>query len=130
MLKQALIVALMIFANFAYAEDYFLEIEKTCSSEGSQLVFECKAVKSERHMIFSENGAWYGKNTSSVRQLKVVLNDANILVLENPVLFSGTDTIHIIKGTSKFYWSQFAYSDLLHQSEATVRYGSVIKVVK
>ena len=117
-------------STFARAEEYFLEIEKACLSEGSQLAFECKTVQSERHLIFSENGVWYGKNSSTARQLKVIFNDAHILVLENPVSFSGTDTIHIIKSTRKFYWSQFAYSDILLQSEATVKYGSVVKVVK
>jgi hypothetical protein len=130
MRKLVPIAILTMVGVFACAEEYFLEIEKVCSSEGNQLTFECKVVKSERHLIFSESGFWYRRNSTTARNLKVVLNDAHILVLENPVLFSGTDTIHIIKRTGKFYWSQFAYSDILLQSEATVKYGSVVKVAK
>ena len=112
------------------AEEYFLEIEKVCSSTGNKLEFSCEKKTGERHVIFLESGKWYGRNPSNARELSVVRNDEFILVLENPVSFSGTDRIHLFKATGKFYWSQFAYSELLEESEATVKYGSVVEVVK
>ncbi len=111
------------------AEEYFLEIEKACSSSSSGLNFECEA-KKDRQLIFSENGKWYGRNPDNIRELSIVKSDDYILVLENPVYFSGTDRIHLLKATGKFYWSQFAYSEVLEESEAHVKYGSIVKVEK
>lgn len=118
-----------IFMTPVFAQDYFLEIEKVCHSSGSRLKFECKN-KTQREQIFSQNLKWYGRNEDDVKELKVLKEDEYILVLANPVLFSGADLIHIIKPTGKFYWVQVAYSEVLNESETTTKYGNLIKIAK
>jgi hypothetical protein len=129
-MRNLLIFILFAFSTAVYCEDFFLEIEKSCTTSGNKLEFKCTTKKGERHLIFSKNGKWFGRNANNARELAVVKNDKYILVLENPVYFSGTDRIFLLKATGKFYWAQFAYSDVLNESEGTVKYGSIVKVVK
>lgn len=129
-LRYLAVILTIGLSSQVFAEEYFLEIEKVCSSTGNKLEFSCEKKTDERQLIFFENGKWYGRNPSNARELSVVRNDDFILVLDNPISFSGTDRIHLLKATGKFYWSQFAYSDLLEESEATVKYGSIVEVVK
>lgn len=128
-MKNLISTLILALSTSVVAQDYFLEIEKVCHSSGSELKFECKG-KIQREQIFSQNKKWYGRNENDVQELKIVKEDEYILVLANPVLFSGTDLIHIIKPTNKFYWVQVAYSEVLNESETTTKYGSLIKIAK
>ena len=112
-MRNLLVFILFAIPINALSEEYFLEIEKVCFSYGDKLEFTCETKKDERKLIFSENGKWYGRNPDNAQELSVIKNDEYILVLENPVYFSGTDRIHLIKATGKFYWSVFAYSGSL-----------------
>ena len=127
-----LLLAFITFSSAINAAEYFLEFEQECSTSGNTLDFKCVKSTEERVVIFFQNKKWYGKNPESgtVWELDVVKADQYILVLNNPVFFSGTSVIHILKATGKFYMSEFAYSSFLEENEATVRYGSIRKVNK
>ena len=131
-MKYFLILLALLFTSTASADDYFLEIEKSCTATGNKLNFKCEKSAEERVLIFNEGNNWYGKNPKgeSVWELGVIKTDEYILVLNNPVFFSGTSVLHLMKATGKFYWSEFAYSDILEENDATVRYGTFSKVNK
>ena len=112
-----------------YAGEHFLEIEQSCTTTGNRIAFKCES-KSKKVSIFSQNGKWFGRNPGSdnVWQLAVLKEDQNILVLDNPVFFSGKSIIYLMKPTRRFYWSEFAYSDILKEQEGTVRHGRVLEI--
>jgi len=126
-MRKIIAILLICFSLPVLAQEYFLEIEKICSATGNKLEISCKD-KNEKEKIFFDQGQWYGRNLQNVTKLKIIKEDEYILVLENPVLFIGTDQIHIMKKTGKFYWSQFAYSEILNENEATIQYGSLTKI--
>jgi len=130
-MKHFLFLSALIFSVPAIANDFFLELEKQCMSTGNQLNFKCDKIN-QRVIIFLEGSNWYGKNpeNGSTWELEVLKADKYILVLNNPVFFSGTSVLHLMKDTGKFYWSEFAYSDILEENEATVSYGTISKVHK
>lgn len=128
-------VALIIAAgsNASYADDFFLEIEKSCMTTGAGISFKCKP-KSERVALFTHGGKWYGRDTSgndvNVFELKILANDENILVLDYPVIYSGKSIIYIFKKVPRFYWTEFAYSDVFDKEEGTVSSGRFLRVNK
>jgi len=113
-----------------FAQEYFLEIEKSCTSSGDKLEFKCHKSKKQKLSLFDNNGKWYGRNADAdnVWNLNILKDDPNILILENPVFFSGKSIIYIMKPTKRFYWSEFAYSEILNEQEATIEYGRIIEV--
>ena len=133
-MKTIFFLAALMFTQAIIAEEYFLEFYKTCSTTGNKLDFKCKKSKSERVLIFTENNKWYGKNsekgTGSIWELSIVKSDQHVLILDNPVFFSGTSVIHLMKTAGNFYWSEFAYSEILKEMEGTVRYGKISKINK
>ncbi|MBP1152806.1 hypothetical protein [Methylocaldum sp. RMAD-M] len=123
-------LSLILITSQVLGVEYFLEIERSCSTTGDKLDFKCEKKDGEKFSIFSQNGRWFGRNPNSddLWKLTVLKDDKHILVLDNPVLFSGESVIYIMKPTRRFYWSEFAYSDILNEQEGTVRYGRVLSV--
>lgn len=111
------------------ATEYFLERQNSCTTQ-SKLELKCEKDE-ERVLIFNDGPIWYGKNPDGgdIWKLRVRKSDEYILVLENPVLFSGTSIIYIMKKTGEFYWSEAAYSNYFNKGEFTVRHG-VVRVVR
>jgi hypothetical protein len=131
-MKIVLILLAILYVTSASATDLFLDFETECSSTGKSLKFVCEKSKKERVLIFNENSEWYGRNPQSgdVWELGIVKADDYIVVLNNPVFFSGTSVIHLMRATDKFYWSEVAYSDILEQMEVTIRIGTISVVRK
>lgn len=113
---------LLLLTQPVLAFEYLLAFEQVCGYE--QRAFPCKN-SSERVTIQQRlDGKWVGVNqTGSVVELRVMKNDEYVLVLENPVYFSGTSVIHLMKKTGRFYWSEFSYSEILKVDDGTVRVG-------
>ncbi|WP_026610552.1 hypothetical protein [Methylocaldum szegediense] len=108
----------------ASAFDYILKFEQTCSYESAS--FKCERSSRTARISQKPNGSWVGREGSEQISLRVIKDDDYVLVLENPVLFSGTSTIHIMKATLRFYWSEVAYSEILKADEAHMRVGQVV----
>jgi hypothetical protein len=127
--RCVLSVLVLLATTSVYAGEYFLEIEQSCTTTGNKIAFKCE-IKSEKVSIFVQNGKWFGRNAGSdnLWQLDVLKEDQNILVLDNPVFFSGKSIIYLMKPTRRFYWSEFAYSGVLKEQEGTVRYGRVLEI--
>ncbi|OPY67947.1 MAG: hypothetical protein A4E63_02155 [Syntrophorhabdus sp. PtaU1.Bin050] len=113
----------------ATASDYLLQIDKECSTSGAGIEFKCKPEKIEVSLS-AENGKWFGRNpaSGSVWELSVLKDDKYILILDNPVFFSGKSIIYVIKPNKSFYWTEFAYSEILKMQEGTVRHGRVLEI--
>ena len=58
---------------------------------------------------------------------RVLRNDDNILILDHETLYSGNQTVHIMKKNNQFYLIQVAYSDILENNESTIKQGIYIK---
>lgn len=132
---QNLSLLIVLVAAPTWADDYLLEIEQSCTTTGEKIAFKCeKGSHSEiiKYPIFNQNGVWYGRNPSGGAEWKlaVLKEDDYVLVLDNPVFFSGKSIIYIMKRSNSFYWSEFAYSEVLNENEGTVRQGRVLKVRK
>ena len=127
--RDILPVLALLATTSVYAGEYFLEIEQSCGTTGNRIAFKCET-KSKKVSIFVQNGKWFGRNPGSndVWQLTVLKEDQNILVLDNPVFFSGKSIIYLMKPTRRFYWSEFAYSDILKEQEGTVQYGRILEI--
>ena len=131
-MKIVLLLLATLHVSIANATDLFLDFETECSSTGNSLKFVCEKSKKDRALIFNENGKWYGRNPQGgdVWELGIVKADDNIVVLNNPVFFSGTSVIHLMRATDKFYWSEIAYSEILEHMEVTIRIGTISVVQK
>jgi len=58
--------------------------------------------------------------------LTVMKEDEYVLILEDPVLYSGASIIHVMKKTGRFFWSKCSYSEILKEDDSTVRVGKLI----
>ena len=121
-----LVVAfLVLLAQPALAFEYLLEFDRECDyQEGA---FPCKK-SAERAVIQQRSdGKWVGVNLDGSKiDLRVLKNDDYILAFDNPVYFHGTSIIYLMKKTGRFFWSEFAYSDILKSDEGHVRIGNII----
>lgn len=113
---------LVLLANSAYGFDYRLQFEKVCSySKGN---FPCEPSAEVYKIRQAADGSWIGFNSpTNMVELSVVKDDKHILILRNPVYFSGISLIHLMKRNGRFYWSETAYSDILDRDESTMRAG-------
>ena len=126
MRKLFLIFFLLIHIG-AIAQEMRFVIEEKCSADGNSLLFECTKIQTEFTII--KNGKRFiGVNSvnGTTYQLKVLEADNLITVLQNPVFFSGTSTIHLTSKDKNFYWVEVAYSTTLKKREITIRSGRKI----
>ena len=121
--------AVFAFSISAQAEEYLLEFKESCSTEGKELKFECKKSDGPKHYVYTEGGVWKVRNQNNqvMTVFRVLRNDDNILILDHETLYSGNQTVHIMKKNNQFYLIQVAYSDILENNESTTKQGIYIK---
>jgi hypothetical protein len=114
-----------MFPLAAFGETVVLSIESECDVQANRVTCKPSTKTAE---IYFKDGTWYGikdETTKDAVPLGVLRNDQYILVLSNPVLFSGTSIVHIMKANDRFYWNEVAYSEALKADENHVRIGRV-----
>mgnify|MGYP001564199157 CR=1 FL=1 len=122
--RQIGLLLLLLLAQPALAFEYALSYEQECSYKGPS--FECKNSTQRATIRQRPDGKWVGINQRGREiELDVMKQDDYLLVLNNPVYFSGSSLIHIMKKTGRFYWSEFAYSEVLKADEGHVSVGRV-----
>jgi hypothetical protein len=130
----AWVLSLVLFPAASFAESYALIAESHCSSSGKGLAFSCKKEPafSGAELSISRNGEiWYGKEIlktlkgtkENVFPIKLIKQDASVMVFNYPVFYSGIATIVLIKETGRFYFSEISYSEPLRVQDATVEEG-------
>lgn len=118
-------LVILVLAQQVPAVEYLLVFEKECSGQSGE--FECKRSSDSLVVQLGTSGQWRGVNPSgTAARLELVAQDRFRIVLKNPVLFPGESTLHLIKATGRFYWTEIAYSDLLRADEATIRTGRIV----
>ncbi|MDN7125085.1 hypothetical protein J6I90_09355 [Pseudidiomarina sp. 1APP75-32.1] len=126
LLTTVTVIGLLI-GTVATASEFKLLVTESCSATRDTFNFECEEQQDE-HTLLMVEGNWFGKEKQRNVPLGVLKDNAAILILKNPVLFDGTDTIHIFKETMTFYWVQTAYSTILGRSELTTKRGYVLTI--
>ncbi|MBX3650033.1 MAG: hypothetical protein KF771_01510 [Burkholderiales bacterium] len=136
-MKSIAWVLLALMPVVSFAESYALICESKCSSTGERLEFSCKsapALCGQKLSILRNGESWFGKETIKTLQgskehmfrLELVKRDANVMVFNYPVLYSGIATIVLMKKTGRFYFSEMSYSDALHAQNLTIESGRFI----
>lgn len=120
-------LAFLLFTVFvplaAFGETIVLSIESECDVQAKRLTCKPSTKTAE---IYFKDGTWYGikdEITKNAVPLSILRDDRHILVLSNPVSFSGTSIVHIMKANDRFYWNEVAYSEVLKAVENHVRIG-------
>ena len=105
----------------AFAIEYQLTAEMKCFY--SQGEFSCKDSKELPTTIREKpDGQWVGilvwlSGRISELTLRVVKNDDNMLVLNDPAIDSGNMSIYMMKKTGRFYRSALSYGELIAGDE-------------
>ena len=126
---KKLLFLICLIPGVVYSQEMRFKIEEECSTPNASLQFKCRTPESPEFTILKSGIRYTGVNPSSgtTFELKVIKSDRYITVLDNPVFFSGTSTIHITSADNRFYWVEVAYSDILKSREMTVKSGRRIK---
>jgi hypothetical protein len=126
-MKQILLVV-FLFPSILAAEELRFKIEQTCTASKGSLDFGCYQ-ESREFTIIRTGKKYFGVNHSdgTKYRLSIVESDSYITILKNPVSYSGSSQIHIFQMDGTFYWTEVAYSEILHEQEITVRKGKRIK---
>ena len=97
-------------------------------SSGLSLQFKCQRYDSE-FTIRMKHGKYISLNTRSGldEEMKVLQDNSEMLVLQEPVGYPGTSTLHVTKSDKRFYWVQIAYSSALKAREITIESGTSIR---
>lgn len=109
----------------AFCETLVLSFESECDVQANRISCNPSTKTAE---IYFKDGIWYGikdETTKDAVPLGILRNDRYILALSNPVSFSGTSIVHIMKANDRFYWNEVAYSEMLKADENHVRIGRV-----
>lgn len=122
-------ISLAFTATPAFAFDYKLTFDQTCSYNSTKQTFPCEKSDQPVTELKEVRGKWFGVNPTGTKgmELEVVKDDQYITVLRNPVYFSGISLIHLMKKTGRFYWSETAYSDILMY---LISAGTMIEVLR
>lgn len=128
-LKLISIFAVLLFPSLTYAEEYLLNFMQKCSSDGKELKYTCGKTDDYKHYIYKDKGIWKARTLDGVHQanFKLLREDENILALEQITLYSGNQTVYIMKKNNQFYLIQVAYSDILKNNETTTKQGIFIR---
>lgn len=121
----AVMLTTTMVAMDAFGETLVLSIERSCDTLLNQFTCEPSTKTAE---IYFKNGTWYGikdERTKDAEPLIVLRDDQYILILSNPVLFSGTSIVHIMKATGHFYWNEVSYSESLNAEANHVKIGRI-----
>ncbi|MBT2336480.1 hypothetical protein J7E49_21530 [Variovorax paradoxus] len=125
-MKKALCALALCVVAPVYAFDYKLTFDQTCSYNSTQRKFPCEKSDQPVAEIKEIGGKWFGVNPGSTNRIELALvkDDQYILVLRNPVYYSGVSLLQLMKKTGRFYWSEAAYSEILKEDESTMRVGT------
>lgn len=127
-MKKLFLLFALLLPLTANSQEMRFKMEEECTTQGSSLVFKCNKAQIEFTII--KNGKRFtGVNsaTGTTYDLKVLEADSYITVLQNPVAFNGTSTIHLTSADNRFYSVEVAYSTILKNRELTVRSGRRLK---
>lgn len=118
-----LIVLLTFPCVCLHAQEYLLDFDRTCTTNGKNLEYECEKSDDPKHYIHKDNGVWKAKTINGIQQtiFKVLSEDENILVLEQRTVYSGNQVLYIMKKNNQFYLIQVAYSNILKDNETTTK---------
>ncbi|HEX7857354.1 MAG TPA: hypothetical protein VF503_27035 [Sphingobium sp.] len=109
----------------AHGFEYELAFDQSCNYRAQSRDFPCEKSDQPTTLVVEQRGKWFGMNPGSKQrvELGLIRNDRYSVILQNPVHFSGVSTLHLMKKTGRFYWTETAYSEILDADEATVRVG-------
>ena len=126
-MKQILFVV-FLFPSIAVAEEMRFKIEQTCAAIKGSLDFRC-GQDIQEFTIIRTGKSYFSVNPSdgTKSRLSIVESDPYITILKYPVSYSGSSQIHLFRVGGTFYWTEVAYSEILHQREITIRSGKRIK---
>lgn len=128
-LKILSLFAVILFSAQICAEEYLLDFKQQCTSNGKELKYKCEKADDFKHYIYKDKGVWKARTLDGIHQVnfKLLREDENILALEQTTLYSGNQTLYIMKKNNQFYLIQVAYSDILKNNETTTKQGIFIK---
>jgi hypothetical protein len=122
------LLAVLFFPSFVMAQDMKFRLEERCMSTGQSLSFKCQRHDLE-FTIRKKGGKYISLNTRSGwdEDMRVLQDDSEMLVLQEPVGYSGTSTLHVTKSDNRFYWVQIGYSSVLKAREITIESGTRVR---
>jgi len=121
-MRLLLSVCILVATQAAFAFDYLLNFEQTCKYEND--AFSCTNSNATATIRQHSSGEWVGvRPDGSIFDLRLMKHDEHVLVLEYPVLWSGTSVLHLMKKTRRFYWPEISYSDALQADDGRVNIG-------
>lgn len=112
----------------AWAQTYTLYTEKHCANRTIELTFKCKptgSATSPSKIVISKEGPgqWLGEERGQAFPLNLIKEDQHILILDYPVLYSGTAHVVLMKKTGRFYFTEIAYSPVLEEQGYDIESG-------
>lgn len=125
-MKHAIVACCMTLIGVAaHGFEYELAFDQSCNYRAQSRDFSCERSAQPLTVISERRGKWFGSNPGSKQrvELGLIRDDQYSVILQNPVYFSGVSTLHLMKKTGRFYWTETAYSEILNADEATVRVG-------
>ena len=138
-MKKYIAILLLAFSGSAFAQEYLLEINEQCSTNGAELSLKCGLTIEEKitgekakFIVFQSDGKWSAKQTNGivVGRFKTLRSDENILILETSTLFSGNRTLYLFKNNLRFYLVEVAFTDTLKNNEITIQQGAFVELSK
>lgn len=132
-MRSSIFLAMIVICSGANAQEYQLQAESVCSAVGGgRLNFKCGPAKEDYAIyVYRSSDQWIlkhvWKNPHSDRtwKLELVKDDQDVLVLSQPVLFSGTRLFHLIKKRQEYFVSDVAHASL--GSEVSVTHGKLMR---
>jgi len=110
------------------AQEMRFVVEQSCLATGTGMNFKCDSRKGEFFITKS------GSNFSGVhpdggpkQSLSVVKATPHVVVLDYPVRYDGTSTVHLTDDYSKVYWISVAFSTHFNQREVSIVSGRRLK---
>lgn len=122
------ILLLLFLTPSAFAIEYQLTSELKCFYLQGE--FSCRDSIAPPVTIREQpDGQWKGvlvwpSGRVNELKLKVVKNNSNILVLNDPSIDSGKMYIYMMKKTGRFYRSAFTYTEILEGDEGYLEIGT------
>jgi hypothetical protein len=128
MIRIALAFGLVLATSNLSAQEMRFVIEQSCLATGAGVEFKCDSRKGE--FFITKSGSKFSgvhPDGGPKQNLSVVKTTPYIAVLDYPVRFDGTSTVHLTDDFSKVYWISVAFSTHHKEREVSIVSGRRVR---
>jgi len=127
-IRTSLAFVALLTATHLSAQEMRFIVEQSCLATGTGMNFKCEQKKGE--FFITKSGSKFSgvhPDGGPKQSLSVVKATPHVVVLDYPVRYDGTSTVHLTENFSHVYWVNVSFSTYANEREVSIVSGRRLK---